>query len=255
MVYKLSSLKKCRFWSGVILIFMMVVLGVVVVCLLYFSTESFPEVSVKKITQKNLAQHYSIDVEYPVLSGMSDLKIQKIINLDIFDAVSKIQNGFIQDVAQTNPYNIGDENTLLVRYETFALSRRVASFEIEISEYNIGAAHPGDFIETLNYDLLSGHLLALGDIFQPQSPYLSRVSEISIANLSQQLGRQGLSDWQQEGARPVAENYQNFVLTDSALVIIFNPYQVAPSAAGILQVIIPYAQLKNIINVGRLFER
>lgn len=255
MGYKLFSLKKCRFWSVAILIFMMVVLGVVVVCLLYFSTESFPEVSVKKIAQKNLAQHYSIDVEYPVLSGMSDLKIQKIINLDIFDAVSKIQNGFIQDAAQTNSYNIDDENTLLVRYETFALSRRVASFEIDVSEYTVGAAHPGDFIETLNYDLSNGHLLALGDIFHPQSSYLSRISEISVANLSQQLGQQGLSDWRQEGARPVAENYQNFVLTDNALVIIFNPYQVAPSAAGILQVIIPYAQLKNIINVGRLFER
>ena len=50
------------------------------------------------------------------------------------------------------------------------------------------------------------------------------------------------------GATPNSENYQNLLFTKSGLLIVFDPYQVAPYAAGISEVTIPYETIAGIMD-------
>jgi hypothetical protein len=51
-----------------------------------------------------------------------------------------------------------------------------------------------------------------------------------------------------EGADPMETNYQNWNLFPDGLRINFDPYQVAPWAAGSQEVFIPFTQLEEIID-------
>ena len=51
-------------------------------------------------------------------------------------------------------------------------------------------------------------------------------------------------------------NYENFLIAPQGLVIIFNPYQVAPGAGGTLRAVGPYAVLDLFVDpVGVLPQR
>jgi hypothetical protein len=52
----------------------------------------------------------------------------------------------------------------------------------------------------------------------------------------------------EKGAAAKADNYQGWTLTKKGLGIEFDPYQVGPYAAGPQSVLVPYSNLKDIIN-------
>jgi hypothetical protein len=54
------------------------------------------------------------------------------------------------------------------------------------------------------------------------------------------------TEWD-KGASPELKNYQNWTLTARGLVVTFDPYQVGPFAAGAPSVLIPYAELKDVL--------
>ena len=60
-------------------------------------------------------------------------------------------------------------------------------------------------------------------------------------------------DWIQRGAGASGENYDSWTITKQGLKIHFDPYQVAPYAAGPQQVTIPYSALKDIIKADGPF--
>lgn len=46
-------------------------------------------------------------------------------------------------------------------------------------------------------------------------------------------------DWFMEGTAPTEENYNTFTLSDDGITIYFEPYKIAPYAAGIIQTLVP----------------
>ena len=51
-----------------------------------------------------------------------------------------------------------------------------------------------------------------------------------------------------EGAKPTVENYRNWNIAPEGLRITFDTYQVAPGAAGPQMVMVPYAELKSVVD-------
>ncbi|HWW75520.1 MAG TPA: RsiV family protein, partial [Pyrinomonadaceae bacterium] len=49
------------------------------------------------------------------------------------------------------------------------------------------------------------------------------------------------------GAEPKAENYENWTITPRGLVVTFDYYQLGSYAAGAQKIILPYAELKDVI--------
>ena len=55
------------------------------------------------------------------------------------------------------------------------------------------------------------------------------------------------ADMMRSGASERADNYKAWAITKKGLWITFDPYQVAPYAAGPQHVLVPYSALKDVI--------
>lgn len=142
----------------------------------------------------------------------------------------------------------GRKYELIISYIPYSSgSTRSLEFDVYM---DTGGAHPNGFFRTFIFDA-TGQLLELSDLFRNGSPYLEKLSEISLAQVraevSERLGEDAGEVLFEEGMRPTAENFANAVLDNDALVILFPPYQVAPYAAGTFTVRIPFKDIENII--------
>lgn len=109
----------------------------------------------------------------------------------------------------------------------------------------LGGAHGMPLLETLAYDLEADKRLSLGDLFREGSDYLKVLSDYSRRSLA---GRELTDeDWIARGTEPTPENFSLFYPTSEGLKLLFAPYQVAPYAAGIPEVVVPYSALEGLL--------
>ena len=134
-------------------------------------------------------------------------------------------------------------NSMYLEYEPTNTGHGIVSIHFTVSTYVMGAAHPFSYSKTLNYDLAKEKTLQLEELFMPGSDFLGVLSTQSIQIISEN----GYMDWP-EGASPVADNYQNWNITPDGILITFDPYQVAPYAAGPQKVLVPYDALESLID-------
>src|SRR5262249_42944716 len=131
-----------------------------------------------------------------------------------------------------------------INYTLTAASPNAISILFGVSNYYAGAAHPNYYTFVLNYDLNKGQVLALADLFKPDSNYLKFISDFSLKSLKKGgVGGEGFL----EGAAAKLENYKSWSLLPQGLLITFDPYQVASYAEGPQEVFIPSSALKQIL--------
>jgi hypothetical protein len=123
---------------------------------------------------------------------------------------------------------------------TFATDELV-SVLFYVDGYVMGAAHPFHYSHSLNYDMGMVQMLELDDLFRPGADYLAVLSRYSLDDLE----RQGVLE-REDGALPLAENFQRWNITIQGLLISFDEYAVASYAAGPQSVVIPYEVLGNV---------
>ncbi len=92
------------------------------------------------------------------------------------------------------------------------------------------SVHPWEEMTSYNYDLCNHRLLRLGDLFLPNSHYLSKLSKITIKSLESREYAEPQKI--RSGASPILKNFTTFTLDDQYLTIYFQQYQVAAGAAG-----------------------
>jgi hypothetical protein len=196
--------------------------------------------------EEGQAPVYTISAQTPVLSGAEDVRIQAF-NEAVSDLVQKEIGYFRKNVlAQMPTQLVSAGSTFDAKYGVIFQSEGIWSLKFDFSGYADGAAHPYHYSLTLNYDLDKGEKLSLGDLFPTDSDYLGILSRYCIADLSKRdIGFYGGF---QQGAEPTPDNYRNWNITLSGLMITFDEYQVAPYAAGPQSVTVPYSELTTLIN-------
>lgn len=132
-----------------------------------------------------------------------------------------------------------------MQYSVIGQRADIWSIKFEISYYTDGAAHPGNYSITLNYDLQNGRELTLDELFLSNSNYLQVISDECKAQLT---ARDMAFDMFSAGADPLPENYQHWNISSEGLIISFDEYQVAPYAAGPQVVTVPFSALQSLIN-------
>ncbi|WP_281888410.1 WG repeat-containing protein [Paenibacillus sp. YYML68] len=179
-------------------------------------------------------------VYYPQVSGMKDQTIQERVNarLKKLAAVKPVGSGQL-DYSYTGDFEV-----------TFFRDRLVV-LELVGYEFPFGAAHGMPSRIYAHIDLVSGQFYELSDLFKPGSDYVKVLSEI--------VGKQIKNDPQYDYVFP--DSYkgisadQPFYVTEHALHLYFNPYEIAPYAAGFPTFTIPFAELKSIIAEQGAFWR
>ena len=122
------------------------------------------------------------------------------------------------------------------------------SMEFGISVFHLGAAHPMYYTRTLTWDLTRGRAVELAEIFRPDADPLPILSRYAIAAIEKSLGEFAENAWVAHGAGPDAANYGSWTLTPEGLRVVFDPYQVAPYAAGTQEVVVPWSALAWILD-------
>ncbi|AZN41085.1 WG repeat-containing protein [Paenibacillus albus] len=180
-------------------------------------------------------------VYYPQVDGMADQAAMRNVNTKLkeMSQVKPIPANERLDYSYT-----GDFDVSFFKHQLL---------QLELTGYNFpfGAAHgmPSQIYAILN--LVSGHMFALKDLFKPGSDYVKVLSDI--------VGKQIKEDPQYSYVFP--DTYkgispdQPFFVTENALHLYFNPYDIGPYAAGFPTFTIPFAEIRSIINTNGEFWR
>lgn len=120
------------------------------------------------------------------------------------------------------------------------------SLILDVSVYYAGAAHPGHYAITLVWDAARGRALEPADLFRRGADWPAALSRAAIPALERDLGEMADAAWVAEGAGPSAQNFSRWALVADGLLVLFDPYQVAPYAAGPQAVTIPRAALADV---------
>ena len=199
--------------------------------------------------ETNLEPAFTITAQIPQLSGSDDPRV-RAFNQRVDELVQNEIAIFREEFSRTPVMEVSTDSFLDVSYELISQFADLWSFKFIFSFYNNGAAHPGNFSMTLNYELVTGRELGLGDLFLPGANYLETISNYCISELRKQPF---FDPFTTEGVSPTLENYRNWNITSDGLMITFDTYQVAPGAAGPQIVNVPYDQIQDLINPQGVF--
>lgn len=183
---------------------------------------------------------WSIDISYPELPGAD------AFNNAVRQNVTGAVNAFKQGLPETATTGYPDYGAYLKgNYTTQITKNGTVSVLITYEQYAPGAAHPWGTLASVTYDARSRRVLALSDLFKPRSNYVSRLSNLAIESLDHH--EYAVPEMVRKGAGPVESNFKVFTLTNDALVLHFEQYQVAPGAASSEQVAIPLTTLESLL--------
>lgn len=196
---------------------------------------------------------YTIQMDLPSMT--SGGAAAQLFNNAVAQLAKEETERFIVDVSgseswrQANMPDIGSDLTIQhrVRYNRGGL----VSVQFAVSVYIAGAAHPNNYAHTINLDTFNPpNLLSLPALFLPGSDYLERIADHCAGELNTRDALQF-----PEGVTPTADNYRKWVFDMQGLVILFDPYQVAPYALGPQEITIPVYLLKPDIDPTGPFAR
>jgi hypothetical protein len=192
--------------------------------------------------ESNPTPPFTLKVQVPQLAGSDDPRLAAF-NGQMTELIAKEVDTWRQSFLENTAPIVTNGSFLEVTPTLISQVGDLWSFKIDFHFYSDGAAHPGTYSITFNYDLAQGRKLELGELFLPNSNYLEVIANYCKTELSKQLFFDGPFT---EGANPTSENYRNWNITTDGLMVTFDQYQVAPYAAGPQVVQVPIGQLLQV---------
>ena len=206
-----------------------------------------PVLGSKSIQEKSSQPPFAIQGEYAVMQG--DAALVGPFNQAMVIFINKTVSGFKQNVPRALDVQSAGSD-MEVHFTTPLVSVKVISVLYAVSIYYAGAAHPNTYSVTFNYDLSKKQMLKLADLFRPGANYLPAISNYCGTDLKKTLADAFFED----GVLAKEENYKNWTLQLDGLQILFDPYQVAPYAAGTQKVVIPLSIIKDMVLPGGFLD-
>lgn len=211
-----------------------------------------PAVGLKTYVTSVSSPRLVANISYPVLGGMASNQIQATINASVYKAVEGYVSSFETQLENVNPTTVpgsagGGANSSEISgsFTKELVDSRYASFRFLISTAAAAAASPTTEAESLTFDLKTGKLLSLSDLFS-SSDYLSTLSSLAKSAISAKLGQNTDQAFINNGAQPSAANFASWNLKSTEFELTFSQGQVAPMASGVVTVPISYSALSAI---------
>jgi len=165
---------------------------------------------------------YRVDMEYP---QFGILPIDTDIKSKVDAAIAEFKG-----LPPNPPDSATPQNSFDGSFDSVYVGPDVVSVRLIFSQYT-GGAHPMTILSGLNYDR-AGRQLLQSDAFEMIGMTVEQVSAVATADLNAKLGAAMF----EEGANTNPENFSSFIIFADTVTFIFQPYQVAPYAAGAQEV-------------------
>jgi len=194
-----------------------------------------------RVQERKYAPNRYYVIYYPEIIGIKDELTRKQVN-EKLQKMSKGEDIYKDEIMDSTYY--GD-------YLVSFFKNNLIGIELNGYSYTFGAAHGMPTKICTHINLETGEFYELGDLFKKNSNYVEILSKM----IRDQIMEEGKDSYiwldSYQGIRP----NQSFYITDSALHIYFDPYEIAPYAAGFPTFAIPFKNIMNIIDTEGDFWR
>ena len=210
------------------------------------------KVSLKVQSATKESGHRGEVINYTVVERLFHLH-----DVSVKTAVERFANEFTQTYRQTMLplYNQDRNDTTkrswydfhyIISAETQKGSQKTVVYIATIDYYE-GGAHGTNQQEIMNFEVKTGRLLTLQDIFIDGSE--EELNEILLKALIESKGVSSLSELKEKGFLVSLDIYapQNFIIGEETITFVYNPSEIAPYTEGATQLIIPYTALEKIL--------
>ncbi|MFC5648526.1 DUF3298 domain-containing protein [Paenibacillus solisilvae] len=157
-------------------------------------------------------------IYYPQITGLSNRAVQDQMNRAIIGLASYLRQEQLKVQTGTNMQMIG-------HYEIKTNERGILSLILSNYAYSTPMAHGNTIAKSLTFDVNTGKLYSLADLFKPGSDYVSVLSK----QISAQLKERDLPLL--NGFTAISPN-QDYYLADKAIVVYFQLYEITPYYVG-----------------------
>jgi|CXWL01.1.fsa_nt_gi hypothetical protein len=212
-----------------------------------------------KITDNG--KYYEIEAKYPSNTPLKEsvskeadakavmlMKVFEENTIGGFKENGNFENLTAEDI-KTQGLTAERKYAMGIDYEIYK-GERTVSYVYTIYQDTLGA-HPNTYYRTFTFDMVTGNMLALDDLFLPTASYLDRMSEQTRKDLPKLLEKMGGAnpdlDSIKSGTLPDSDSFQNFTIDGTNLNMIFPPYQVAAYVYGTIVDPIPLSSLADIL--------
>lgn len=204
------------------------------------------------VNLKNQSRRYELDVVYPQIEGRKSAGITKLNNLFKKLATDEYKwplSPPTKSDLRTYQKFPGSSNTVSLSYEVPLATHEIVSIYFNAYHYGIGAAHSVQHSFAVNYDLRTGRILNLGDLFKPGAKHLEFISAYCIGELSKDNPYTASDASFKEVLSPKAKNYESWNLSKDGIYFNFDACSVDGCAAGSKEVVIPFVALKAMLDL------
>jgi hypothetical protein len=209
----------------------------------YQSNTSFPLSNQYYIEIKKYSPNKDYLVYYPQIGGMENEEVEKRVNA-ILKQKSKVEHV---------PFHTQLDYSYFGNFSVTFFKKNLLVLQLEGYNFPFGAAHGMPYRTYVHIDLKTGRIYELKDLFKRESNYVKIISDMIEKQIKEEE-EQGSAFYfldQYKGIQPD----QPFYVTEDALAIYFEPYEIAAYAAGFPTFIIPYKEIMEIINKDGVFWR
>lgn len=217
------------------------------------SSESAKPRTIFKLITKRDNSEPNLKIEYPQIDNPQKKVELSTINETIKNEVYKIVHEMAPGYGYTKSKGVLKGSWFETSYTPIRTDDSIVSIKFNIYAYGEGAAHPNQYTSVFNYSVKQNKRLELENIFKPESDYLYRLSELSFPLVLKALTQKGYEDdegtksFVRYGTSPDKFNFQNILIGDNQIIVVFDPYQVGPYSAGKTEVVIPVDELFSIL--------
>ncbi|MGE5589804.1 MAG: DUF3298 domain-containing protein [Bacillota bacterium] len=203
-----------------------------------------PEPAARVITRRirEESERLKVDIQYPEVSGLGPA-VDAAINQPLKDwALDALAGGYkaVENAAQAP--EAPKQSEVVADYRVTLNQDSLLSIVLTNYTYTAGAAH-GVTIQTSDtFDLETGRIYALQDLFRPGVDYI----DLLTREVRRQMRERGLEESLLTPFETVKPT-QKWYLTNDGLVLYYGQYEYWPYAWGIQEFPIPLADLKDVL--------
>jgi hypothetical protein len=172
-----------------------------------------------------------LDVEYPVVEGLDDKNVEQYIN--------SVLMGIVNNLIVNTGYYEDPKTDVTGRYHVRTNEKGILSISIEMYWF-AGGAHGMTVLKSVTFDVNTGGIYRLEDLFKENVDYVKPLSDI-IKRQIQERNIPLIVDFTQ--IRPD----QDYYIQNRTLMIYFQLYELAPYVYGFVTFPITTREIEDII--------
>jgi inhibitor of cysteine peptidase len=192
-------------------------------------------------------------IQYPVISGLTDAKIQEAINARFKGMADQAAREGAANAEALAPY-IRQYPERPIQCETYfdywIKYNQKGLMSVVFQDYQYaGGAHGGTVQTACTLDLSTGQLQGLKDLFKDGADYIPVISN----SVKAQLEERKLTEALFEPLGPIRGD-QAFFLKPNGVVVYYQQYEILPYAAGIQEFLVENRALAALLKAPAWFE-